>query len=122
MDHEYEVAMRVDFARWQALLDSPFPIETEAELEQRIHADEIELRWSYGPHSAHWRYLDDAHQDWAARPETMTRFLDGITQDRTAGYFVGVTDIEYRSQCQARDLTEAERARKRDRPPRQRGR
>ncbi|QBS40396.1 hypothetical protein [Nocardia sp. CS682] len=120
MEREHEEAMRADFARWQALLDSTFPIETEAEFEQRARADEIELRWSDGPHSAHWHYLNDAFEDWRHSPDTMRRFLDGVSYDRASGNHDGMTDTQYRSQLQARDVTEAERARQRERSPRYR--
>ncbi|MFC9434008.1 hypothetical protein [Nocardia sp. NPDC057030] len=122
MEREHEEAMRADFARWQAMLDNTFPIETETELEERTRADETELRWSDGPYSAYWNYLNDAYEDWQRRPETMGRFLDSVDEDRAAGHFVGVTGVEYRSQLQARDLTAAERDRRQERPLRLRAR
>ncbi|KAA8884249.1 hypothetical protein F3087_34055 [Nocardia colli] len=84
--------------------------------------NEISQLWKSGPHAEHWHYLDAAHDDWQRRPETMDRFLDGVDEDRAVGYFVGVTEVEYRSQLQARDLTAAERDRRQERPPQQRAR
>ncbi|PXX66924.1 hypothetical protein DFR70_103679 [Nocardia tenerifensis] len=124
MEHEHEEAMRAEFSQYVELWRATDPPEvSQADYNEAHDAiDFIDHLWQTGPHAKHWDYLKDAHQDWTARPQTMTRFLDGIAEDRAAGYFVGVTDIEYRSQCQARDLTAAERARRPERPPQQRGR
>lgn len=124
MEHEHEEAMRADFATYAELgqqMQRPSVTEYEIQLiDMRQH--ELAGRWESGPHAEHWTYLDDAHDDWTRCPATMTRFLDGVGYDRAAGYFVGVTEVEYRSQLQARDLTAAERDRRQERPPRQRAR
>ncbi|MGW4849122.1 hypothetical protein [Nocardia brasiliensis] len=124
MNREHEEAMRTEFTEIARMREHALRASTpETEMNDLFaRVEATHQRWNAGAHTEHWHYLDGAHEDWRRRPETMARFLDGVDYDRTSGYRDGMTDIEYRSQCQARDLTAAQRARRPERPPRQRGR
>ncbi|QIS02343.1 hypothetical protein F5X71_08410 [Nocardia brasiliensis] len=121
MDSEHEEAMRADFARNNELRARAWRASTpETEMNELFaQMSATNRRWLEGPHREHWQYLDDAYSDWHARPDTMARMLDNVEHNRAQGHDF-LTEVEHRSQLQARDITDAERARKRDRPPRQR--
>ncbi|MFD0362731.1 hypothetical protein ACFQZZ_14905 [Nocardia sp. GCM10030253] len=109
MEKEHEEAMRTDYTTYVELGRQMYqPSTSDAEiqlidLQQQILAD----RWEAGPHAEHWNYLDDAHEDWRRAPDTMRRFMDNI--DHNDGY--GVSEVERRSQQQARTLTDHDRPR-----------
>ncbi|WP_435590787.1 hypothetical protein [Nocardia sp. bgisy118] len=104
MQREHEEAMRADYTEHDALGRQMFADGvTDADIDridtQRV---EIEKRWHSGPHAEHWAYLSDAHEDWRQAPKTMQRMLADADHNGP-GY--GLTDIERRSQEQARALT-----------------
>ncbi|WP_040698934.1 hypothetical protein [Nocardia vinacea] len=113
MEREHEEAMRADFTTYVELGRQMYrPSTSEAEIQlldmqQQVVAD----RWESGPHAEHWNYLEDAREDWRRAPDTMRRFLDNV--DHNGGY--GLTEIQRRSQEQARDLTTQDRPRTRSR-------
>lgn len=108
MQREHEEAMRADFDRLVNLSDQmetgiTHPDSTMTD-EQIVAIDaqqqELETRWTGGPHAQHWQYLSDAHQDWRQAPDTMRRFAENTAHEGGCG----LTDIEARSQRQAADL------------------
>ncbi|WP_431963283.1 hypothetical protein [Nocardia sp. bgisy134] len=103
MQREHEEAMRVDYAEHDRLSRAMFAdgvTDTDIDRidQQRIT---IEQRWRSGPHVEHWDYLSDAHEDWRGSPKVMHRLLADV--DHNGG--AGMTDVEHRSQQQARQLT-----------------
>ncbi|MEU4811887.1 hypothetical protein AB0H20_22010 [Nocardia fluminea] len=108
MEREHEEAMRVDFDRHADLSDQretgvthPDSTMTEEQLDAiSAQQQELERRWTGGPHAEHWEYLSDAHQDWHHAPDTMRRFAENIAHNGDSF----ITDIEARSQGQAGDL------------------
>ncbi|CAM4487059.1 hypothetical protein NONI108955_34325 [Nocardia ninae] len=122
MEREHEEAMRTEFTECVELWRATEPSEVSQADYNKAHdaIDRIDHRWQTGPHAEHWHYLNDAFEDWRRNPQTMRRFLDGVSYDRASGNHDGMTDTQYRSQLQARDVTEAQRARQRERSPRYR--
>lgn len=121
MNHEREQAMRADYTTVAAMRRRAWESSPSAETDRLAEGvRQISHRWLAGPDAAQWRYLDDAFFDWRGRPDTMARRLWNIDHDRALGYDGEVTDVEHRSLLQARDLTEVDRTRWRERP--QRGR
>ncbi|WP_433629114.1 hypothetical protein [Nocardia sp. CA-120079] len=111
MEREHEEAMRADYQQhYQLGLDMFRDRITETDIE-RLDSDriEIEKRWQDGPHTEQWAYLSDAQHDWERSPATMSRFMENV--DHNGGY--GLTDIQRRSQQQARELTGNDRPRPR---------
>ncbi|WP_406237520.1 hypothetical protein [Nocardia sp. NBC_01009] len=111
MQREHEEAMRLDFQQhYQLGRDMYGPGVTEADIE-RLDVDrvDIEKRWRSGPHAEHWNYLEDAQSDWQRAPKTMSRFMEDV--DHNGGH--GLTEIQRRSQEQARELTGNDRTRPR---------
>ncbi|MEV0294224.1 hypothetical protein [Nocardia sp. NPDC050710] len=111
MEREHEEAMRADFAEQVDLERKAYrPGVTDADIDAIFgQRDEIEKRWDRGPHAEHWGYLSDAYDDWSRSPETMRRFQENV--DYNGGY--GLTDVQRRSQEQARTLTRNDRPRPR---------
>ncbi|WP_228539782.1 hypothetical protein [Nocardia sp. XZ_19_385] len=104
--------MRTDFTEYVALQRQALrPTVSDTEMDQYFAQQAaISQRWKIGPHAQHWEYLSDAHHDWQQAPKTMERFLHGVVYDCIDnGDASGVTDIQLRSQAQARDLTEPQR-------------
>lgn len=122
MEREHEEAMRTDYTTYAELgrqMHRPSTNEAEIQLidlQQQIVAD----RWETGPHANHWGYLDGAHEGWRADPELMQRRLHGMEYAEGNGYEPGLTDVELRSQEQARDLAAQARPRSRSRIERSR--
>ncbi|MEV6388897.1 hypothetical protein [Nocardia xishanensis] len=110
MQHEHEEAMRAEYDQHHRLTEAMFADGiTDADID-RVDAQrvEIEKRWEAGPHAEHWDYLSDAHEDWRRSPKVMHRMLADADHNGP-GY--GLTDIERRSQEQARQLTGHDRPR-----------
>ncbi|QIS13644.1 hypothetical protein [Nocardia arthritidis] len=111
MEREHEEAMRADYEQYHQLgramyADGVTDTDIDRLDQQR---GEVARRWEAGPHAEHWAYLSDAADDWQRAPKVMGRMLDNI--DHNDGY--GVTEVEYRSQQQARQLTGNDRSRPR---------
>lgn len=111
VENPQEVLMRADFDRTQDLITTAFHAEFHAESDQdaeRIfdQVDEIRNRWTDRDDElgAAYRYLQDAHSDWKSAPDTMRRMHEQITADRAQG-FHAISDIDWRSQQHARELT-----------------
>lgn len=102
-----EVLLRADFARAQAQRHTAWQAETDDERHLRLNEVRgIEQRWQgrEDEFGETWWYLNDAHHDWLSAPDTMRRFHDQIHLDQAAGVH-GLTDVQWRSQQQARELT-----------------
>ncbi|WP_216916364.1 hypothetical protein [Nocardia noduli] len=122
MHAEHEDHMRAEFETFYRLGRDMFEVGSEAEID-RIDSQrgEIARRWEDGPHAEHWAYLEDAEHDWQRTPDTMTRFMDNVAFNREHQTGLAeLTDVQLRSQEQARHLTGNDRPRPRQRP--QRGR
>lgn len=104
MHFEHEEAMRADYTEHTELGRQMFDEGvTDADIDRIDTARQtIEHRWHTGPHSEHWAYLSEAHADWRRSPRTMQRLLADAQHN---GDGSGLTDIERRSQEQARALT-----------------
>ncbi|MGK8559557.1 hypothetical protein [Nocardia gipuzkoensis] len=102
MEREHEEAMRADFTTYAELERQMFrPSVTEYEIElidMRQH--ELAGRWESGPHAEHWRYLNDAYEDWRRSPDTMLRLVDNLAHNGGEG----ATEVERRSLLQAGQL------------------
>ncbi|MBF6341750.1 hypothetical protein IU450_38615 [Nocardia abscessus] len=102
-----EVLMRADFDRAKDLYDTAVHAETMDQMDLICdQANAIGQRWldrgeEFGDA---WRYLEDAHSDWRSAPDTMRRMCEQIAVDRAQG-FHAISDIEWRSQQHARELT-----------------
>ncbi|WP_329405978.1 hypothetical protein OG563_30510 [Nocardia vinacea] len=111
MEREHEEAMRGDYQQhYQLGRDMLRDGVTDADIDQLDASRvEIEKRWQSGPHAEHWNYLADAQHDWEHSPGTMSRFMENV--DHNGGF--GLSEIEQRSQEQARELTGNDRPRRR---------
>ncbi|MGN2634591.1 hypothetical protein ACTD5D_30960 [Nocardia takedensis] len=107
MHREHEDHMRGEYEQYHRLGQDMYQAETDAEID-RISAqrEQIADRWQAGPHAQHWEYLGDAHEDWQRAPDTMRRFMDNVefNRDRRTG-LSNLTEVQQRSQEQARALT-----------------
>ncbi|MGY1944777.1 hypothetical protein [Nocardia asiatica] len=111
VENPEEVLMRADFDRVKDLTTTAFHAEFDAESDQdaeRIfdQVDEISARWTDRDDElgAAYRYLQDAHSDWKSAPDTMRRLCEQIAADRAQG-FHAISEIDWRSQQHARELT-----------------
>ncbi|MFI7528605.1 hypothetical protein [Nocardia salmonicida] len=108
MQREHEEAMRTDFERFVDLADQmdhsltrrDQPITEEQVIAIGDQQEQLQDRWRNGPHAEHWRYLEDAHDDWRQAPQTMRRFHENLAHN---GEF-DLDDINMRSQAQAAAL------------------
>ncbi|MGW4329686.1 hypothetical protein ACWEKR_27800 [Nocardia sp. NPDC004573] len=102
-----EVLMRADFDRAKDLHDTAVHAETMDQMDVISgRANAISERWldrgdEYGDA---WRYLEDAHGDWKWAPDTMRRMHEQIAVDQAQG-FLPISEIDWRSQQHARELT-----------------
>jgi hypothetical protein len=102
-----EVLMRADFDRVLDMQGEALNARDDDEYWRlSSESDQLISRWrdrddEYGDA---WQYLGDAHDDWKAQPETMTRFHERIAADEAEGVYV-LTDMQRRSQQHARELT-----------------
>ncbi|WP_406272527.1 hypothetical protein OH799_32935 [Nocardia sp. NBC_00881] len=102
MHIEHEEAMREAFTeldRLRRMTDRPEA--TEADI-HRLYTEgaAIDQGWHYGPHPGEWKFLKEAHSQWACNPSTMRRILASPGADRLDG-------VQRRSIEQARVLTAA---------------
>ncbi|BDT97308.1 hypothetical protein [Nocardia sputorum] len=106
VENPQEVLMRADFDRVKDLSETAF--HATGDDAERIFGkvDEISARWSDRDDElgAAYRYLEDAHSDWRSAPDTMRRMHEQITADRAQG-FHAISEIDWRSQLHARELT-----------------
>lgn len=103
-----EVLLRADYARALAHRTQALNYEVtgDREFEQLMTAaDEMEQRWTSRDEASKdiWYYLDNALQEWAQAPADMRRFHDEIRAYQAMGLPL-LTDTEWRSQLQAREL------------------
>ncbi|MFC9438975.1 hypothetical protein [Nocardia sp. NPDC057030] len=104
-----EQSMREDFARVEELRRIAWHAKTEkAKYLLLDEARELEARWfdREDELGEAWHYLNFAYHDWLCEPEYMARLHEQIRRDQAAGVS-GLTDTEWRSQCQARDMRAA---------------
>ncbi|WP_280245483.1 hypothetical protein [Nocardia abscessus] len=107
VENPEEVLMRADFDRAKDLYDTAVHAETMDQMDLICdQANAIGQRWidrgeEFGDA---WRYLEDAHSDWKSAPDTMRRLHEQIAADRAQG-FHAISEIEWRSQQHARELT-----------------
>lgn len=109
MHREHEEAMRADFAEMDAMAQRAYaPDATQAAID-RFYAEgeRTDRRWYSGPHAAEWGYLRDAYADWAHSPAAMHRLIADV--EHNGGF--GMSEVQYRSQLQARALTGNDRPR-----------
>ncbi|MFD0000160.1 hypothetical protein [Nocardia sp. NPDC127526] len=104
---EHEEAMRAEFFAQAQLARNAYRSDiTDAELD-RIYRDtaEYDERWFGGPYAEHWAFLSASYDDWQQRPKDMRRFVADVERRRELyGREFGLTDVQYRSLHQARDL------------------
>ncbi|WP_405180256.1 hypothetical protein OG225_02645 [Nocardia sp. NBC_01377] len=113
MYSEHEDHMRADYDTAYRLEGELFEVRDRAEI-ARIggEREQIAQRWADGPHAEQWGYLEQAHRDWRWTPNAMRRFVEGDEFNRArAGS--ELTDVQLRSQEQARRLTGNDRPRQR---------
>ncbi|UGT71559.1 hypothetical protein LTT66_16270 [Nocardia gipuzkoensis] len=107
VENPEEVLMRADFDRAKDLYDTAVHAETMDQMDLICdQANAIGQRWldrgeEFGDA---WRYLEDAHSDWKSAPDTMRRLHEQIAADRAEG-FLAISEIDWRSQQHARELT-----------------
>ncbi|MBH0775056.1 hypothetical protein [Nocardia bovistercoris] len=120
MHSEHEDHMRAEYDTYYRLGRDMFEAGTEAEIDRmEDQQSEIARRWQQGPHAEHWNYLADAEHDWEHAPDTMRRFMDNVAFNREHHTgLAALTDVQVRSQEQARELTGNDRPQ----PRRERGR
>jgi hypothetical protein len=101
-----EVLMRADFDRAKDLSGTAFHASGEDMDRIFDKVDEISARWSDrdDEFGAAYRYLEDAHSDWRSAPDTMRRMHEQISIDQAQG-FLPISEIDWRSQQHARELT-----------------
>ncbi|WP_157574606.1 hypothetical protein [Nocardia jejuensis] len=116
MEREHEELMRSDFREQTTLTRSVYDEGVTDAQAQQISAktEQIDQRWSDGPHSQQWQFLSDAYADWRDRPETMARHLDTVEHNRAQGWDT-LDEVQYRSLMQARELTAPDREQDRTR-------
>lgn len=109
MEREHEEAMRAEFVELNVMAQRAYADDTtEAEIDRFfIEGEKTDQRWYSGPHAAEWGYLRDAFSDWHRAPGTMHRLLADV--EHNGGY--GMSEVQYRSQLQARELTGNDRPR-----------
>ncbi|MBF6301642.1 hypothetical protein IU459_29490 [Nocardia amamiensis] len=107
VENEEEVLMRADFDRAKDLSETAFHAESDQDVDRIFdQVDEITARWTgRGDELGDaYRYLEDAHSDWKSSPDTMRRLCEQIAADRAQG-FLAISEIDWRSQQHARELT-----------------
>ncbi|WP_306364382.1 hypothetical protein [Nocardia sp. CC227C] len=101
-----ETTLRSDFAKVTALREEVRTAgnwEWSAECEER--ADHIESAWKASDHAADWEYLNRAHFEWSYFPDTMQGLFGHLDAARSETGACPLTDVQWRSQEQARALT-----------------
>ncbi|MBV7702351.1 hypothetical protein NOVA_06170 [Nocardia nova] len=107
IENPEEVLMRADFDRAKDLHTQALNArEYDEYMRLSAEADRIGDRWAErdDEFGAEWQYLCDSYEDWNSAPETMTRFHERVTADEAEGFY-GMSDMQRRSQQQARELT-----------------
>ncbi|MGY1948925.1 hypothetical protein [Nocardia asiatica] len=101
-----EVLMRADFDRAKDLSETAFHASGDDMDRIFDKVEEITDRWTSRDDElgAAYRYLQDAHSDWKSAPDTMRRMCEQIAADR-AGGFHAISEMDWRSQQHARELT-----------------
>lgn len=106
VENPEEVLMRADFDRAKDLSETASHasgVDIDRIFDQ---VEEISDRWTNRDDElgAAYRYLEDAHSDWRSAPDTMRRLHEQIAGDRAQG-FHAISEIDWRSQQHARELT-----------------
>ncbi|WP_280432244.1 hypothetical protein [Nocardia brasiliensis] len=102
-----EMVLRADFARAEAMQSDAWKADSEEGRHCRfLEVQRIRNRWrdrddEFGEA---WWYLNDAYHDWLQDPQFMGELHDQIRTDQAQGWH-GLTDVQWRSQLQARELT-----------------
>ncbi|MFD6156386.1 hypothetical protein ACFWF7_38695 [Nocardia sp. NPDC060256] len=109
MEREHEDAMRTDFAERVRLNEELFHAENLGSWdsdsdEQARRRDEINSRWSAGPHAEQWAYLNKAHHSWEWDPKLTRDYMDWLDHYRRLGHEM-VDDIQRRSLEQTQELS-----------------
>lgn len=121
MHPEHEQMMRQEFfEQAQRARDAYRSDVTSTELD-RIDLDvaAYDERWLGGPHADQWAFLAAAYDDWRRQPKQMQRFVGDIDANRSKyGKDFGLTDVQYRSMMQARELTSHQTTRHQPSDPR----
>ncbi|WP_280431565.1 hypothetical protein [Nocardia brasiliensis] len=106
-DDPAEVLLRADFARAEAMQSDAWKADSEEERHCRfLEVQRIRNRWrdrddEFGEA---WWYLNDAYHDWLQDPQFMGELHDQIRAGIDTSVH-RVTDVQWRSQQQARELT-----------------
>lgn len=103
-----EVLLRADFARAEQLRRDAVHAETEEQSNLLLgRARGLDARWRdrQDELSEAWWYLNDAVHDWKLEPQYMREYHDQIRLDDAASGHGGLSNAQWRSQLQARELT-----------------
>ncbi|MBL1079495.1 hypothetical protein JK358_34325 [Nocardia sp. 2] len=100
-----ETTMRTDFARVKALLAESRTSGWHWSIECAERANHIESAWKASDRAADWDYLDRAHFEWDQFPDTMQGLFQHLHKARSDTGVCPLTEMQWRSQEQARDLT-----------------
>ncbi|MFI5716270.1 hypothetical protein [Nocardia sp. NPDC051750] len=103
-----EQEMRADYTRAAQLRRESLRAETVEQVGQLFdQAKQVEDRW-WNHESpavrADWDYLDDAYHDWRHSAGTMERLYEQVMIDRVDGVTSGMSEVQWRSQRQAREM------------------
>ncbi|MGW4071674.1 hypothetical protein [Nocardia grenadensis] len=105
---EVEQQMRADYAHAVALLGEGLRSENRGDLRRSFDtANELHARWR--DHDdfevrTDWQYLNDAADDWRRSPGAMEQMYEQILIDRVDGWTEPMSEREWRSQRQAREI------------------
>ncbi|WP_039828551.1 hypothetical protein [Nocardia testacea] len=105
---EVEQQMRADVVRVTRLLEEARNVSDLGEFKKfSRQADEIRLQWErHDDFEARmdWEYLADAADDWRRRPGSMEQLYEQVIIERVDGWTESMSDEEWRSQRQAREM------------------
>jgi hypothetical protein len=104
-----EATLRTDFTRVMQLRRESDEASPRYGNYLRTCAESIENSWQTSDHAADWDYLDRAHLEWREFPDTMSGLFQHMHKARTRIGVNPLTDVQWRSQEQARHLTGHER-------------
>lgn len=106
---EVEQQLRADAVRATRLLTEARNTDDLEEYEKfSSRAAEIRSRWQHHDNVSvreEWEYLADAVEDWRRSPGAMEQLYEQVLIDRVDGYTEPMSEKEWRSQRQAREMT-----------------